>query len=613
MGVNFFAPAALWFAAVLPVVVLFYLLKRKRVMKVVPSTLLWQKFLAETQASAPLQKLRHNWLLILQLLLLILAILALARPYFAGTSAGGRLEVVILDASASMQATDESPSRFEKARAGALKLVDSMRDTDQMIVLQTAASTEVKQSATSDKAALRRAIQSCAPVDTSTRAHEALKLAETLIKNSPASEIHLFSDGAVGALDDFNNSALPLSYHRVGKGSRNLGITTLDVKQNPENAAQRAVFTSVSNFSTNAQESQLEFKLDGQTLEVKTVSLAPQETKPFVFVATQERDGVFSVNLTGQDDLAADDRASVISLLPVPVKVLLVTAGNRFLEKALRSAPNVELTVAPSMAGDADSFDVVALDNIAPALWPSQNILAFHTFDPVWFQGSGKVEGPAIVDWKSGHPLLRFVTFDNVQIAETVAVKTPAWAQSLADSPQTPLLLAGELGHQRIVWAGFDSLQSTWPLSVSFPIFIANAVEWLDPARVNASQLNVQAGQPFRFLLGEKTSEAQIRFPDGSTRSWPLNAGKGELIFGDTLRQGVYRLKAGTNNLSFAVNLLDAAESNILPREELKLGKYVSAASATLRRANLEYWRWLAAAALAVMLFEWWYYHRRAG
>ena len=110
---NFFAPAALWFAAVLPVVVLFYLLKRKRVMKVVPSTLLWQKFLAETQASAPLQKLRHNWLLILQLLLLILAILALARPYFAGTSAGGRLEVVILDASASMQATDESPSRFE--------------------------------------------------------------------------------------------------------------------------------------------------------------------------------------------------------------------------------------------------------------------------------------------------------------------------------------------------------------------------------------------------------------------------------------------------------------------------------------------------------------------
>ena len=57
---NFLAPAALAFAAALPVVILFYLLKRKRVVKLVSSTLLWQKFLAETQASAPFQRLRKN-------------------------------------------------------------------------------------------------------------------------------------------------------------------------------------------------------------------------------------------------------------------------------------------------------------------------------------------------------------------------------------------------------------------------------------------------------------------------------------------------------------------------------------------------------------------------
>src|SRR5881392_3347496 len=82
-AVNFLAPAAFVFAAALPVVVLFYLLKRKRVVRLVSSTVLWQKFLAETQASAPFQKLRKNWLLILQLILLALAVLALGRPYFA--------------------------------------------------------------------------------------------------------------------------------------------------------------------------------------------------------------------------------------------------------------------------------------------------------------------------------------------------------------------------------------------------------------------------------------------------------------------------------------------------------------------------------------------------
>ena len=127
---SFLTPFAFLFALSLPAVVVFYLLKRKRVVKLVPSTLLWQKFLAETQASAPFQKLRHNWLLLLQLLLLLLLVLALARPYFAGKAGEGSLQVIILDASASMQATDETPSRFEKARAEALKLVDGLKGSN---------------------------------------------------------------------------------------------------------------------------------------------------------------------------------------------------------------------------------------------------------------------------------------------------------------------------------------------------------------------------------------------------------------------------------------------------------------------------------------------------
>ena len=202
---SFLAPVAFAFAATLPVVVLFYLLKRRRVVKLVSSTLLWQKFLAETQANAPFQRLRHNWLLIFQLLLLALVVLALARPYFAGQARSGRLRVLILDASASMQSTDEKPSRFEKARGEALRWVAGIGESDQMVILQAAANTEVKQSATSDKMALRRALESCAATDSPTRLVEALKLAETLIKNHSAAEIHLFSDGAVANLGEFEN------------------------------------------------------------------------------------------------------------------------------------------------------------------------------------------------------------------------------------------------------------------------------------------------------------------------------------------------------------------------------------------------------------------------
>src|SRR5689334_15155781 len=114
---NFLAPVAFAFAATIPVVIVFYLLKRKRVVRLVSSTLLWQKYLSDTQASAPFQKLRKNWLLLLQILLLLLAVLALTRPFFRTEAKPAELRVVILDASASMQATDEKPSRFEVARA----------------------------------------------------------------------------------------------------------------------------------------------------------------------------------------------------------------------------------------------------------------------------------------------------------------------------------------------------------------------------------------------------------------------------------------------------------------------------------------------------------------
>src|ERR1041384_1323975 len=227
---NFLTPAAFWFLGSIPILIVFYLLKRKRVARVVPSTLLWQKFLAESQASAPFQRLRHNWLLIFQLLLL-LAILALARPYFSSKVTGGRIIVAILDASASMQSTDESPSRFEKARKDALKLVDSIHDNDQMVVLQASANTEVRQSPTSEKSSLRRAIESAQATDSPTHLSEALKLEQTLIQNNAKAEIHLFSDGASPNLNEFENKGLPLVYHQCGVRGANVGIVNLEVRQ----------------------------------------------------------------------------------------------------------------------------------------------------------------------------------------------------------------------------------------------------------------------------------------------------------------------------------------------------------------------------------------------
>jgi hypothetical protein len=182
---------------------------------------------------------------------------------------------------------------------------------------------------------------------------------------------------------------------------------------------------------------------------------------------------------------------------------------------------------------------------------------------------------------------------------------------SVVDSPNTPLIVAGELNRQRVVWVGFDTLQSTWPLRISFPIFIANAVEWLNPAAERANLLSVKAGDPFRIALPETVTTAEITLPDGTTRSRAVDPNRKELVFGETQKQGVYHVKAGTNQITFCANLLDALESDTTPRQEIQFGSYAKVSSTTTRQANLEIWRWFALTAFFILMFEWWYYHRR--
>ena len=615
---NFLAPLSFLFALAIPVVVLFYMLKRKRVVKLVSSTVLWQRFLAESQASKPFQKLRNNWLLVIQVLLLTLIVFALARPYFAGDSKQTRLRVVVLDGSASMQATDEEPTRFERARAEALKWVDGLRDSEQMMVLLAGASTEVKQSPTSDKTALRRAIQSCQPSDAPARLADALKTASAFTyeirgeEEIISGEIHLFSDGSFPPLSELENKNLPLVYHRIGQSANNIGIVSLDVRSNPENPAERAVFASVSNFSTNATAAQVELLFDGQSQQIRPLTLAPTNTQPLVFVAPQSKDGVFTVRLATTDDLPTDNEASIVSLLPQPVKLLLITRGNQLLDKALRAQPNVQLTVADSLAETPAGVDLVVLDNVIPTKWPTANVLAIHTAAADWFEGApATVKNPVVVDWKSTHPLMRFVSFDNVPIAETLSIKAPAWGVSVVDAAEAPLIVAGERDGRRIVWIGFDVLESLWPMRVSFPIFMANAVEWLNPWATQSEQFTVRAGDPLRFRFPRPVAGAEITKPDGTKQEVDVGSDAREVIYGNTARQGMYKLNADTNEITFCVNLLDSTESDITPREELPFGRYAKATASTVKRANVELWRWIALAGLALLMFEWWYYNKR--
>ena len=192
-------------------------------------------------------------------------------------------------------------------------------------------------------------------------------------------------------LAEFENKALPLIYHKVGQRADNLGITALDARANPEDASQRAIYVNVANVSSNILSSDLELLFDGQLINTLSLTVPGGQTAPQVFKASQAKDGVFTVRLTAKDDLAADNEASIVSLLPKPVNVLLVTRGNRLLEKALRAVANVQLAVANDLTDAGAGFDFIVLDGVVPTAWPKGNVLAFRVVNTNWVENVAAV------------------------------------------------------------------------------------------------------------------------------------------------------------------------------------------------------------------------------
>ena len=177
-----------------------------------------------------------------------------------------------------------------------------------------------------------------------------LRMAESLVRDSPARR---FTCSATARCRSWRNSRTRRCrwcIHEVGKGANNLGITALDVRANPENPRQRAVYVSVANFSTNAVQTELELLLDGRLLETRPLTIPAGRNFAPGLLRDQTRDGVFTVRLTGKDD--SGRRQPGLDRQPAAQagEGAAGHRGNRLLEKALRA-------VAERAAGDGQRPD----------------------------------------------------------------------------------------------------------------------------------------------------------------------------------------------------------------------------------------------------------------
>ena len=241
-------PLALLGLLFVPAVVAMYLLKLRREERVVPSTLLWQRLVADVEANAPWQRLRRSLLFLLQLLLVLILVLLAARPFIERPAGLARDIVLVVDTSASMGATDLSPNRLSAAKDAALNALRDLPAGGKVSVVEAGRTARIVAAGSSDLGRVRLAIESIKPTTAAGDLSDALELASELASQSGDAEVLIATDAALASIPTTAVDA-KVRVLRVGseRGTRNQAIVALAVRTAPS-AVTRSVFMSMANF-----------------------------------------------------------------------------------------------------------------------------------------------------------------------------------------------------------------------------------------------------------------------------------------------------------------------------------------------------------------------------
>jgi len=165
-----------------------------------------------------------------------------------------------------------------------------------------------------------------------------------------------------------------------------------------------------------------------------------------------------------------------------------------------------------------------------------------------------------IVDWRTKHPVLKYIDLTNLFAAKCHKMILPRDADVLAEFNETPALALVRRNGSEFLLAGFDVLQSNWPFEPGFVLFCYNAAGFLGMQLGGGQEMNLKVGEPIvvEGLDGQIT--AKIDGPDVSGIEI-MSGVSGSLRFPGTDRAGTYRLGIGEQPARFfAVNMLDPKE-----------------------------------------------------
>ena len=624
MNIGFLTPLAFVGALLAIPIILLYMLRLRRREVVISSTFLWQQVLQDKEANTPWQRLKRNLLLFLQLLILALLVFALARPFSIVPAVSSGRTVLLLDASASMNATDvNGVSRFEEAQRLANNVVDTLSSGNAMTVIRVAEVAEILANDTRDRTRLRDAINNTESGLSESDWDAALNLAVAGQIASDDFTIVIISDGGLGQTVGLPGIEGEIRYIPVGTSSENVAISALATRALAGQAPQ--LFGEITNYGDVEAQVVFSLRVDGEIITSENYTIPANSSLPVVSssalqegFSTLEATLINSVNSQSEDYLLTDNSAFAVSGQLSERRVLVMTQGNLYLEQVLNSLPGLQAVRGNTEIGlPAQQYDLYIFDGWLPQTLPNADMLIINPprNTPLFVLGDYSADTSNVfVD--SSDSRVAFVDFSEVSILRFRQTFNVDWADTLISAGGGALLLAGEADGRQVALMPFDLRETDLPLNIAFPILMSDLTEWFTPTDALTTNSTVRIGDTVAIRPPVDADQVSVTLPDGDVRE--LAVDRETLIFAETQQSGVYMLEAfnGSRVLQrqpIVVNLFSQLESEIapIPQGSLRVGDAVVTPAEEESLGQRDLWQLVALVALVMLLIEWYAYHRR--
>jgi hypothetical protein len=607
---QFLSPLALAWLGSIPVLIWLWRYATSRRQIRIPSLVPFEHLLR--RAPTHRTRLLVNWLFVLQLACLLLAALALADPVLVGRSA--RTTLVIIDTSASMQASLGGPSAFQRAKQELLNRIARKEPHERMVLVASAPATPLTREPLSDEVQLRGFVQRLSPSDVGGHLALAGRIGRAMVDREPDAVLILTDEPPPVHTDP------AVEVRSFGRALPNMAIVGADLSdslclpgetgESPHESPAARLLVTVQNFSDEEQTLRLVARVPDAQDVAHTVRLLPQQREqiPLNLPAGAER--LVTIRLEADRDALALDNQLIVSL-GVRRQIPVVVSSERpelmhVIGRWLEACPRITWTMLdPDLPSSAEAILITDHAPLAQR-WPRPSIVIAGP--------SANAPRLTLTHWliDSAHPLTSYL--EPLESVVTALAPPPqslvggSVDQGMGGEPvlwavsgdrKVPLVLASELkGQRRVTWL-LDPTAT--PNSVPLTLVFLNSLRWLAGSRGFAV-----TGEPLA-LEHLEPGRVRIERPDGAVE-WREHPG-GVFRYEATDRVGRYRVEGRTRSIERAVNFVNPVESDTMARASTWVAE-PSAGSPTNAGASARYpaVHWLLRLMLVILLVEWWMY-----